>query len=212
MFRETQLHAHQTEQALGEGRGLLRGLFCEHALALTGERAAAASAGEVGARMSMSEWVGMWAHFELYDAKFSPAHAKLCAAHAQSVVTDALRRSDAFTSLSFADFVEAVCRVAMVKPIPQAEQMSRMGMRTHYDFVDAQVKLGRYKAWLDRAARALPPYAERCSRESGVEVPIAEEVRRLLTVLAQAREREHDRAVLLALGPDAAMPRRRSIM
>jgi len=77
----------------------------------------------------------------------------------------------------------------MFKPTPQAEELKRMGTRSMYDFVDTQVKLGRYNAWLERASRALPPYAQRSSRAAGSSMPIADDVRRLLQLLAQARTR-----------------------
>lgn len=108
---------------------------------------------------------------------------------AKTVVTDELKRRDALISLSYADFVEAICRVAMIKPTPHEEEMGRIGAHMIHDFVDAQVKLGRYKAWLKRAARALPPYADRSSRTTGGAMPIADELRRLLGFLEQERTR-----------------------
>lgn len=82
-FREVQLYTESTERALGEKRGLLYGLFAEHAHGMRGARGAAAAAGESGARMTVGEWLGMWDRLALYDSRFTQEHARLCAAHSK---------------------------------------------------------------------------------------------------------------------------------
>lgn len=105
-------------------------------------------------------------------------------------MTDELKRRGALVSLSYAEFVEALCRASTLKPTPLEEDLTRIGVRTARDFAVAMAKLGRHKVWLERAAAALPPYAERCARGAGDTAPIEEELRRLLEVLAQERARE----------------------
>lgn len=78
----------------------------------------------------------------------------------------------------------------MIKPTPHQEELGRVGAKTYHDFIDSQIKLGRYNAWLGRATRTLPPYADRSSRTTGEGAPIADDVSRLLWILEQARARE----------------------
>jgi hypothetical protein len=124
----------------------------------------------------------------------SPHRLPARAAAAQSVVSDMEGRSASRVgSLGYAEFIDAVVRVACCKPVPLKSELDKIRTASPLEFIQGQLKLGRYKAWLERAAQNLGPYAERCVRATAEARPVADDVRRLLGLVADARAYELSR-------------------
>jgi hypothetical protein len=77
--------------------------------------------------MDMKEWVSLLTHLGVIDNDFTKREARLCFCWSKMRVADEVKRELAWTTMTFFDFLEALCRVSELKSFPTDAQLEAGG-------------------------------------------------------------------------------------
>lgn len=135
--------------------------------------------------VNLTEWMLLLSDAQLHDAALTKAEGALAFVHAQPFVADELKRRRAMLYLSFDSFCEALCRLALAKPLPSRARLAADDCQTVRQWAAAMVAKGAYATWVQAS---LP---NRAALERG-DVPLVEPVELLLQSLIDRFDSDGD--------------------
>jgi len=139
-FREHTLYKMDIEAAFLQYFNVLRAIFYGYA-----------RSGPCGSRdlMSLSEWLEIMRHLELYDPDFTPREATIAFQFSRMRVVDEIKSRIKMSAICFVDFLEAILRVACRKRLPTDDILSQWHKRSASELIATlRAKPGAYDSFL----------------------------------------------------------------
>jgi len=124
-FRNDQLYSEATEIAILKYWSSLKEIYRRYSS--SDEDNAAASKAE---QMSLVEWRRLMKDAAMLDGRFTKRESNLCVIYSQCFVADEVNRRNKLVQMTFVDFLEALGRIAVFKPLPTLRDFAKLELHT----------------------------------------------------------------------------------
>jgi hypothetical protein len=84
--------------------------------------------------MDIKEWTGFLMDMNVIDPDFTKREGRLCFTMSKMLVADEVKRDIAWTTMTYFDFLEALCRVSELKSFPLDKEIRIFGHKNVVDF------------------------------------------------------------------------------